>query len=31
MQEFVDEKTHEIMGYIIAGVLLGFMFISNIS
>ena len=31
MEEPVSQKTHEIVGYIIAGVLLGFMFISSMS
>ena len=31
MEELVSQKTHEIVGYIIAGTLIVFMIISNIS
>jgi hypothetical protein len=30
MEELVSQKTHEIVGYIIAGILLAFILISNI-
>ena len=29
MEELVSQKTNEIVGYIIAGILLAFLFISN--
>jgi len=31
MEELVSQKTHEIVGYIIAGILITFMIISSIS
>lgn len=31
MEELVSQKTHEIVAYVIAGILIAFMLISNIS
>jgi hypothetical protein len=31
MQQLVSQKTHEIVGYIIAGIFIAFMIISNLS